>query len=147
MTDPSPAATDPALSLDYYPHHHHVTLRQSDGLGDEGHVPNGTLAVLCDDARQDVYTHIIGDRIRSHAIHLVEINFRFLHEVTYPGSLTIGVGIVAIGNSSMQQVIGFFRDGRCHVLCRVASVKTADGRSAPLTDAERARAQAFLVSG
>jgi acyl-CoA thioester hydrolase len=139
-------SSEAGLLLGHYPYQYTTVLRQSDGRGN-GHVANGKLAALADDAREDVHTRIMGDRIAGHALHIVESNFRFLHEVTYPGSLIIGVGIESIGSSSLRQVLGFFRDDRCYVLSRLVIVKTADGRSAPLTPEERARAEAFLVTG
>jgi acyl-CoA thioester hydrolase len=137
-------ASDAGLRLAHYPYHYTTALRQSDSRGN-GHVANGKLAALADDAREDVHTKIMGDRMAGHALHIVESNFRFLHEVTYPGSLIIGVGIEEIGNSSLREVLGFFRDDRCYVFSRLVIVKTAGGRSAPLTSEERARAEAFLV--
>ncbi|MDB5714612.1 MAG: hypothetical protein JWO15_2009 [Sphingomonadales bacterium] len=138
------AADNAGLLLSYYPYRYTTSLRQSDSRGN-GHVANGKLAALADDAREDMHTQIMGDRVAGHALHIVESNFQFLLEVTYPGTLIIGVGIVSIGNSSLKEVIGFFRDDRCHVLSRLAIVKTANGRSAPLTSEERTRAEAFLV--
>lgn len=138
------AAADPGLQLAHYPYRYATVLRQSDGRGN-GHVANGELAALADDAREDVHTQIMADRMAGHALRIVESNFRFMLEVTYPGSLIIGVGIETIGNSSLRQVLGFFREDRCYVLSRLVIVKTAAGRSAPFTPDERMRAEAFLV--
>ncbi|MET0137395.1 MAG: hotdog domain-containing protein [Sphingobium sp.] len=110
-----------------------------------GHVSNGKIATLADGAREAIHTHVAGDRAAGHAIQLVETSFRFFEEVTYPGALTIGVGIVRIGNSSLQQRVGFFREERCFVLSQVVSVKTAGGRSTSFTPEERARAMAYII--
>lgn len=137
-------ADDAGLQLAHYPYRYTTSLRQSDSIGN-GHVTNGKLAALADDAREDMHTQIMGDRDAGHALHIVESNFRFLVEVSYPGTLIIGVGIESIGNSSLREVIGFFHHDRCHVLSRLVIVKTANGRSVPLTAEERTRAEAFLV--
>lgn len=143
---PSSARTDedPALRLEYYPYRYHTVLRQSDGRGN-GHVANGKIATLADDAREDVHTQITGDLQLGRLLHMAESNFRFMIEITYPGDLTIGVGITGIGNSSLRETIGFFRDGRCYVVSKIVLVKTAEGRSAPFTPEERIRAARFMV--
>lgn len=146
MSGETLTAADPALHLDYYPYQYHTVLRQSDGRGN-GHVANGKIAMLGDDAREGVHTVIAGGLQAGRMLHIVESNFRFLIEITYPGDLTIGVGVTAIGNSSLRETIGFFRDGRCYVLSRLVIVKTADGRSTPITPEERARAEQFAVRG
>ncbi|MET0370394.1 MAG: hypothetical protein ABW039_03350 [Sphingobium sp.] len=138
------SAPDPALSLAYYPYRYHIALRQSDGRGN-GHVTNGTIATLGDDAREGVHGAIAGDIMLGRHYQIAESWFRFLHEVTYPGDLRVGVAITAIGNSSLRETLGFFREGRCYVLNRLVIVKTAGGRSSPMTPVERARAEAFLV--
>jgi acyl-CoA thioester hydrolase len=137
-------ADDAGLLLAHYPYRYTTSLRQSDSRGN-GHVANGKLAALADDAREDMHTQIMGNRSAGHALHIAESNFRFLLEVTYPGTLIIGVGIESIGNSSLKEVIGFFHNDRCHVLSRLVIVKTANGGSAALTPEERTRAEAFLV--
>lgn len=134
----------PALILDHYPHHYRMATRSSDSRG-EGHIPNAQIALYADDAREPVHRAIMGDSRLAGTLQLAEISYRFLHETTYPGSLILGVGIVAVGTSSLRQIMGVFRDDRCLVLCRYTVVKVQAGRPLALTPEERQRAEPFLV--
>ena len=79
-------------------------------------------------------------------LQMVEARFHYLIELTFPGPVTIGVGIVGMGSSSVRVMAGYFRDGRCHVLGHFVLVKTVNGASVPLTADERARAAPFLIA-
>lgn len=133
-----------ALHLDTFPHHHTIETRSSDAVGSGGHIPNGQIAIFGDDARMVLHRTIMGDG-EPLLFKLVETQFRFFHELCFPGPITIGVGITDIGRSSIRQIAGFFRDGRCHVLANFALVKVIDGVSVPLDADERARATLFLI--
>lgn len=133
----------------FYPHHHLVETRRSD-CSRNGHIPNAVLADFADDARERLHLAIMGvglfDDPAAPSLVLGEVGLRFLHEVTYPGALTIGVGIARIGGSSMMEYSGFFRDGRCLVLGHCTMVRLgADRRPAVFTNEERHRAKAFLL--
>jgi len=135
---------DPALCLGHYPHRYVTILRPSDGDA-SGHISNGKIAALGDDARVDLHDAILIDPAPGHSLVMLESRFRFYHELTYPAELMIGVGITAIGNSSVREVMGFFVEGRCEVVAHLVMVKVLDGRSVPLRPEEKLRAERFLV--
>ncbi|MBU3991062.1 MAG: hypothetical protein KKA12_00675 [Alphaproteobacteria bacterium] len=134
------------LHLANYPHRHSVETRSSDCFGSIGHIPNSKIAEYGDDARLNVLRTILGEENPA-AFQLVEARFQYFAELTFPGAVTIGVGIVGMGNSSMRQIAGYFREGRCHVLAHFTLVKTLNGASAPLTAEERLRATPFIIEG
>ncbi len=144
MTAPITPQDRPELRLETYPHHFILETRSTDATNWDGHIPNGQIAKYADEGRLGMHKIIMGDG-EPRIFQLVEARFQFFHELRFPGPVTIGYGIIGIGNSSLRQVAGFFRDGRCHVLAHFALVKVLDGKSAPLTADERLRAAPFLI--
>jgi acyl-CoA thioesterase FadM len=145
MTDHVSQQDKVGLHLASYYHRHSIETRSSDSIGSNGHVPNGRIAEYADDARLDMHRIILGED-NPVGFKLAEARFQYLAELTYPGPVTVGVGIVGIGNSSVRQIAGFFRDGRCLVLAHFTLVKAVNGESTPLTDRERLRAAPFVIA-
>ncbi len=145
MTDHVAPQDKAGLDLSAYHHRHSVDTRASDAVGSHGHIPNARIAEYADDARLDLHRIILGDG-RHAGFKLVDARFQYFAELTWPGAVTIGVGITGIGRTSLREIAGFFRDGRCHVLAQFVLVKAPDGVAAPLTDAERGRAAQFAVA-
>lgn len=140
--------TDPRRDPALYPFRHTVETRRSDGM-QRGHVPNARIADYFDDARGAMHCDIIGPHLFDDAsalsLVLAELTMRFVGEVTFPGMLTVGIGVARIGSSSLREVGAIFREGRCLVLYDCTVVKMVDRRPAPLSDAERARAERYLA--
>lgn len=142
---------NPRHSLDFYPHRHVVVTRRSDSIGGHGHVPNAVLADYADDARERMHLAIMGPGLftdtASLSLVLAETASRYLHEITHPSTIEIGVALAAIGTSSLTQVSGVFQDGRCMILSRAIMVRVIDRRPARFTAEERHRAEAFMARG
>ena len=145
MTDHLSPQAKAGLHLALYPHHHTMPTRSSDCFGTSTHIPNSKIAEYGDDARLALVWAILGENNPA-SLQMVEARFHYLIEVTFPGTVTIGVGIVGMGSSSVRVMAGYFRDGRCYVLGHFVLVKVMNGASAPLTEAERARAAPFLIA-
>lgn len=146
MTDHVLPKDKVGLHLANYPHRHDVETRSSDCFGSIGHIPNGKIAEYGDDARLNMHRTILGDDSPA-AFQLVEARFQYFAELTYPGPVVVGVGIVGMGNSSVRQIAGYFRGDRCHVLAHFTLVKTLNGASAQLAMEERLRATPFVIGG
>ena len=144
MTDHISPQDKFGLQLAAYPHRFTIETRSSDCFGSTNHIPNGKISEYGDDARLGIHLAIMGSS-KAAATQLVEARFQYLVEVTFPGKLDIGVGIVGLGRSSIKLIAGYFRDDRCYVLANFVLVKTVDGASAPLTAEERLRATPFLI--
>lgn len=137
------------LELKDYRHRFEVFTRRSDSVGN-GHIPNAVLAAYFDDAREGLH-HAIMERSvyeDSAAFSLVlgEVRMRFLAGITFPGVLTIGVGVSRIGRCSIDESAGFFRDGHCLATAWCTLIKLADRRPGPFTDEERARAGPYMLA-
>ena len=142
------SASNAHRDLCAYPHRYVVQTRRSDSLSG-GHIPNRALADYADDAREAMHLAIMGGGLfdaGTPSLVLGATAMRFLKEVTYPGSLTIGVGIASIGAKSLREVFAFFRDGQCMVVGGCTMVRLGpDRRTAPFADDERRRAAAFVI--
>ena len=144
MTAAMPLQDRPELRLETYPHHYSIETRMSDCIDARGHITNGVIAMFGDDARLGMHLQIMDIR-EPRGLQLVETRFQFFTELTFPGPITIGVGVVYIGNSSLRQVAGYFRNGHCHVLAHFALVKASEGKSVPLSASEKENAARFLM--
>jgi acyl-CoA thioesterase FadM len=135
--------------LEVYRHRCEVVTRRSDSVGN-GHIPNAVLAAYFDDAREGLHHAILARSVYadSAAFSLVlgEIGMRFSQGISFPGILTIGVGVKRIGRCSIDEAAGFFCDGHCLATAWCTLIKLADRAPAPFTDEERARAELYMVS-
>ncbi len=69
----------------------------------------------------------------------------YIREASYPGNLTVGVGVLRIGNSSYTLGMAMFQDGGC-VSVSDAVLVVADARGPiSLPEAYRERMQALLL--
>jgi acyl-CoA thioesterase FadM len=138
------------LPLDHYRHRLEVITRRSDTtMTSKGHILNGVLASYFDDAREGLHRAILntdpfGELLMASLV-LGELHFRFRNEVTFPGPLTIGVGVRCIGGSSIEESAGFFRDDKCLTTAWCTMIKLVEGRSAPFNEEERERASAYSI--
>lgn len=135
--------------LEDYRHRFEVVTRRSDSVGN-GHIPNAVLAAYFDDAREGLHHAILArsvyDNSAAFSLVLGEIGMRFSEGITFPGTLTIGVGVRRIGRCSIDEAAGFFRDGRCLATAWCTLIKLADRKAALFTDDERARAEPYKLS-
>jgi acyl-CoA thioester hydrolase len=75
----------------------------------------------------------------------VESRYRYLREVFYPETVTIGVGVLRVGNSSYAIGCGMFQSGVCVALGDTVLVRTENGRSAPLPEEIREALAPYLL--
>lgn len=135
--------------LEDYRHRFEVVTRRSDSVGN-GHIPNAVLAAYFDDAREGLHHAILArsvyDNGAAFTLVLGEIGMRFEAEISFPGTLIIGVGVKRIGRCSIEEAAGFFRDGRCLATAWCTLIKLADRSPAAFTDEERACAEPYKLS-
>ena len=69
----------------------------------------------------------------------------YLSEVTYPGSVVIGIGVTRIGSASWTLGMGMFKDARCMGLSTTVLVHGTESGTAPIPAEFRAMLERFLL--
>lgn len=142
-----PARLDPA----YYPLRfvHRILYADMDGFR---HLNNGATGRYFEEGRAALNMRIFGADCMIDPKGGLQLLFAsqttdFLRQAHYPGVVEIGTGIAKLGTSSYRLMQGAFQNGECFALGEVAMVKAIDGRPAPISDDERALAQALMFGG
>jgi acyl-CoA thioester hydrolase len=81
----------------------------------------------------------------SYVIASLQLNFR--REITWPGRVDIGTGLLKVGASSVRIYQQLFQDGQCVADAEtvVVQVDNATGKSAPLAEAARTAMAQWLL--
>ncbi|MFV3075088.1 acyl-CoA thioesterase [Niveispirillum fermenti] len=78
-----------------------------------GHANNNAIGTYFENARVGLVSHLgLHAAAGTFAVVLRRTDFEFLAEVHYPSPLRTGMGIIAIGNSSITVGGGLFVEGR-----------------------------------
>lgn len=114
------------------------------------HVNNGATGRYLEEGRADLNMRVFGtecmiDPPEGMQLLFATVTVDYLLQAYYPGSVTIASGLKSIGRSSFVIAQAAFQNGACFALAEAVMVKAIDGRPAPLTDAERAGLEAFLL--
>lgn len=114
-----------------------------------GHVNNAVFATLCESGRVaflcDPASSLAPDG--SHFV-IARLAIDFLHELNWPGTVTVGTGVTRLGRSSFDLAQGLFRDETC-VATAASVIVLVDGRtrkSMPLPEATRAALEALRAA-
>jgi acyl-CoA thioester hydrolase len=106
-----------------------------------GHVNNAVFAEFCEAGRVELLDAAGGARSAEHAVVVVRVVVNFLQELHYPGSISIGSAVTAVGNTSFTIVQGFFQRETCvgttEAVC--VTIDPATRRARPVPAALRAR--------
>jgi acyl-CoA thioester hydrolase len=137
-------AADPArLHLAAYPVVRDIAARVSDMDG-MGHLNAIRIGHFYEDARAAFYGVAFAGLHRART-PVAQLTIRYLGEGFWPGSLTVGTGILKVGASSYTMAQGLFQDRRCIGLCDTVLVSTEAGRSHRLPDDIRAACEAMRL--
>lgn len=144
MTRPSPQRQ----ALDLYPFKVEILARYAD-VDPLWHINNVAIAQYYEEARVATTRRIMGEaRIPTGPglrLLLARQSIDYIREASYPGNLTVGVGVLRIGNSSYTLGMAMFQDGGC-VSVSDAVLVVADARGPiSLPEAYRERMQALLL--
>jgi acyl-CoA thioester hydrolase len=124
---------------------HHVLFGDVDALG---HLNNVAIGRLFEEGRSQANRRIFAvreDGIRQAPVALASIAIDYLAMGRYPGEVQICTGIARVGTSSIVHRQALFQDGACLAVAEAVMVKVSAGRSAPLSEAERAAAGELQV--
>jgi acyl-CoA thioester hydrolase len=133
--------SDPTrLVLASYPFHLDIPVRLAD-LDHQQHVNNVRVGEFYQDARIAFFRPIVDEHgaLREHGRRVVVAHHAtdFLAEITFPGVVTVGVGIAKLGRSSIEFGCAVFQGGRCSGLATTVIVHMTHDGPAVLPDALR----------
>ncbi|MBT8123598.1 MAG: thioesterase family protein [Gammaproteobacteria bacterium] len=113
------------------------------------HVNNVAISKYYGDARVKFLAQVFGAAGcagYSSPSHLVaEMTIKYFAEISYPGPVTIGVGISRIGNSSFTVVEGLYQNDILVGQAEIQMVATIEGKPSPLPQAVKENLQQYLI--
>jgi acyl-CoA thioester hydrolase len=104
------------LKLETYPRQTEISLRFAD-IDPQRHLNNVRVGEYYQEGRVAFFHYLHRERGYERAqgsrTLVVHQSIDYLSEVTYPGSITIGIGVSKVGTTSWSFAMGMFKDGRC----------------------------------
>ena len=114
-----------------------------------GHVNNAVYAVMCEAGRSELMQAAgLLEPGSGHGVVIARLELDFLHEMNWPGEITIATAIYRIGQKSVQ-VHQHVHQGETLVAKAtsiLAVIDTARRRAVPITEAWRAALERWLVA-
>jgi acyl-CoA thioester hydrolase len=136
------------LKLETYPHRTEISLRFAD-IDPQWHLNNVRVGEYYQEGRVGFFRHLqqnLGyERERGTRTLVVHQAIDYLDEVTYPGSITIGIGVSKIGTTSWSFAMGMFKDDQCAGLSTTVLVYGLKTGPVPIPDAYRALLQRHFM--
>jgi acyl-CoA thioester hydrolase len=136
------------LKLETYPQRTEITLRFAD-MDPQWHLNNVRVGEYYQEGRVAFFRHLHQDlgykRAQGSRTLVVHQSIDYLSEVTYPGSISIGIGVSKIGTTSWSLAMGMFKDGRCAGLSTTVVVYGLKTGPAPIPDEYRALLERHLM--
>jgi acyl-CoA thioester hydrolase len=124
-------------------------LRYSD-TDRQGHVNNAVFSTFLETGRVEfLYDSKAFDLSGQFSYVIASLQLNFRREITWPGRVDIGTGLMKVGNSSVRIYQRLFQNGQCAAEAEtvIVQVENATGKSAPLTEAARAAMMQWLLDG
>jgi acyl-CoA thioester hydrolase len=136
------------LELATYPHRTEISLRFAD-IDPQWHLNNVRVGEYYQEGRVTFFRHLHQERGYERApgsrTLVVHQSIDYLSEVTYPGTITIGIGVSKVGTKSWSFAMGMFKDGLCAGLSSTVLVYGLQTGPAPLPDSYRALLEQYLM--
>lgn len=136
------------LQLSTYPHRTEITLRFAD-IDPQWHLNNVRVGEYYQEARVSFFRHFSQDlgyeRAAGSRTLVVNQSIDYLSEVTYPGSIVVGIGVSRIGTSSWALAMGMFKADVCVGLSTTVLVHGVADGPAPIPAAFRSLLDRFLL--
>jgi acyl-CoA thioester hydrolase len=114
----------------------------------QGHVNNAHFATFFETGRVEVlYNSEFPILAEGASFVIASLKLEFLKEITWPGRVDIGTGILKIGNSSITIFQKLFNNGKCVANAETVVVQVdGSGRGAPLTEQARKTLAGWMLS-
>lgn len=125
-----------------------VQTRESD-MDRQGHVNSLSMGFLFREGWTALQHHLFdaAGSIPGRRFLVVRITLDFIREVEYPGTVQIGVGVLALGRSSLTLGCGLFQRGVGAAVSDYTVVHANPEGPLPLPQDVRDRAASFLLPG
>lgn len=114
----------------------------------QGHVNNANFATFLETGRVDIIYNpehrILAD---GSSFVIASLHLDFIREMTWPGRVDIGTGVLRIGNSSMRLVQSLFQDEQhiAYAESVIVQVNDRTKKSHPLTTDAKSILQQWLI--
>ena len=128
-----------ALTLADYPLVSADVIRYAD-TDRQGHVNNAVFSTFLETGRTQFLVPPAGPlSLPDCTFVIANLNLDYLAEITWPGEVKIGTGVVKVGNTSMQFAQGIFQNAQQVAFARtvVVQVNGHTGRPVPLSHAAK----------
>ena len=115
----------------------------------QGHVNNANFATFLETGRVEVlYNPEYPLLSEQSSFVIASLKLDFLREISWPGQVDTGTGILKIGNSSIKIFQKLFQDGFCvaNAVTVVVQVDDRTRRGSPLTDKAKKTLEGWLLS-
>jgi acyl-CoA thioester hydrolase len=136
------------LQLPTYPHRTEITLRFAD-IDPQWHLNNVRVGEYYQEARVSFFRHLSKDlgyeRAAGSRTLVVHQSIDYVSEVTYPGSIVVGLGVSRIGTTSWALAMGMFKHDACMGLSTSVLVHGLADGAALIPPAFRALLERFLL--
>ncbi len=129
----------PLLSLADFPVTGYDKIRYGD-TDRQGHVNNANFATFLETGRVDIiYNPEYRILAEGASFVIASLHLDFIREMTWPGRVDIGTGVLRIGNSSMRLAQGLFQKDQLVAYAESVIVQVDDqtGKGKPLSPAAR----------
>ncbi len=115
----------------------------------QGHVNNANFSSFLETGRVEVLYNTDDPILMDGASFVIaSLKLEFLNEITWPGEVHIGTGVLKIGNSSLTLFQRLFQEeqGVANAETVIVQVDQMTRRSAPLTDKARKTLSQWLLN-
>lgn len=136
-----------ALDLSVFPLKTFDKIRYAD-TDRQGHVNNANFSTFLETGRVEILYNPQSPILPEGASFVIaSLQVNFLKQVTWPGQVDIGTGILKVGNSSIKIFQQLFQHGVCVANAEtiIVQVSNESGQSLPLTDEARQALTQWLV--
>ncbi|NBD35656.1 MAG: acyl-CoA thioesterase [Chloroflexi bacterium] len=136
------------LTLDDFPLQTFDKIRYAD-TDRQGHVNNSVFSTFLETGRVEaMYNPEFPILAENSSFVIAALKLDFLREITWPGQVAIGTGILKIGASSIRFHQRLFQDGKCVASAEavVVQIDNDSRRSSPLTDHAKEILSHWLLS-
>lgn len=106
-----------------YPHHFDLQARFSD-LDPNNHINNIAIAEMFSEGRNAFVRHMFAQVDRPEGFYFVvgQAAVRYLADARWPGSFTVGTGVMSFGTKSLRLGQGLFMGGQCKAIAEAVLV-------------------------
>lgn len=113
----------------------------------QGHVNNAVFSTFVETGRVEFLYNPETNVLSENASFVIaKLELQLLNEMTWPGRVDIGTGILRVGNSSITIYQQLFQGEICTAIAKTVIVQTKDGKSYPLSDEAKTALNKWVIN-